>query len=51
MTKDHIVANISTSTLPISTYDASKWSLDIKEDAYAIVVKYGVLQINLQYVQ
>ena len=41
----------STNTLLITTNDVSKWSLDIKEDKYAIVVKYGVVQINLQYVQ
>ena len=41
----------STNTLLITLYEVSKWSLDIKEDEYAIVVKYGVVQINLQYVQ
>ena len=41
----------STNTLLITTYEVSKWSLDIKEDEYTIVVKYGKVQINLQYVQ
>ena len=38
-------------TLLTTTYNPSKWSFDIKEDHYAIVVKYGVVQINLTYVQ
>ena len=41
----------STNTLLITTNDITKWSLDIKEDKYVFVVKYGVVKINLQYVQ
>ena len=46
--------NSTKNTLLIITayeYEVSKWSLDIKEDDKAIVTKYGVLQLILQYIQ
>ena len=43
--------NNSMNTWPITTNEVSKWSMDIKKDRNAITVKYGILQINLQYVQ